>query len=254
MKLENQIRRVAEFHKNYENEFLDERIKCRTKYEKSPEEALFFILSYSFYQGRRDELSEKFEKNAKEALKKFLPENDPFSLICERMTDKDVLKARYRELDNLLKQYGVNKEGDRLMVISLINFIQSSNEKNLINFLIKQIKSKNVAEAHNKLDSIWSIGPKIASLILRDIVYIYELETYLNKEDYYFLQPIDTWVHKISKELELVGEDKIYRGEAKNITDKCFELEINPIHYNQGAWYIGSNSLQILLENIDQLV
>ena len=59
---------------------------------------------------------------------------------------------------------------------------------------------------------------------------------------------------KISKELELIGEDKIYRGEAKDITDKCFELEINPIHYNQGAWYIGSNSLQILLENIDQLV
>ena len=254
MKTENKIRGVAEFHKEYKDKFLDDRTKHKAEYEESPEKALFFILSYSFYQGRRDELSEKFEKNAKEALKKFLPENDPLSLVFERMTDKDVLKARYRELDSLLYQYGVKKGGDRLMVISLINFIQSSNEKNLISFLIKQIKSKKVAEAHNKLDSIWSIGPKIASLILRDVVYIYELETYLNKEDYYFLQPIDTWVHKISKELELIGEDKIYRGEAKDITDKCFELEINPIHYNQGAWYIGSNSLQILLENIDQLV
>jgi len=52
------------------------------------------------------------------------------------------------------------------------------------------------------------------------------------------------------KSIGLVDRDKIYRDEAKDITDKCFELGVNPIHYNQGAWYIGSNSLQILLKNI----
>lgn len=139
------------------------------------------------------------------------------------------------------------------MVISLVNFIQFNNGKNILHSLIDQVKSKKVAEAYRNLDGIWSIGPKIASLILRDVVYIYELENYLNKEDYYFLQPIDTWVHNLSKSIGLVDRDKIYRGEAKDITDKCFELGVNPIHYNQGVWYIGSNSLQILLKNIDKI-
>ena len=88
---------------------------------------------------------------------------------------------------------------------------------------------------------------------MRDVVYIYELENYLSDEDYHFLQPIDTWVHNLSRRIEFVNKDKIYRDEAKDITDKCFELGVNPIHYNQGAWYIGSNSLQVLLQNIDKI-
>ena len=139
------------------------------------------------------------------------------------------------------------------MVISLVNFIQFNNEKNILHFLVEQIKSKKIDSAYQNLDGIWSIGPKIASLILRDVVYIYKLENYLSAEDYYFLQPIDTWVHNLSRRIKLVNNDKIYRNEAKDITDKCLEFGVNPIHYNQGAWYVGSNSLQILLHNIDKI-
>jgi hypothetical protein len=153
----------------------------------------------------------------------------------------------------LLKQYKVNKEGDRLMVMSLINFIQSNDEKNILLFLIEQIRAKKIAEAYRNLDGIWSIGSKIASLILRDIVYIYELENYVDRESCYFLQPIDTWVHQLSKRVGLVDKNKIYKLEGKDITEKCFEFKTNPIQYNQGAWYIGSNSLEILLRNIDQI-
>jgi len=93
----------------------------------------------------------------------------------------------------------------------------------------------------------------IKSLIVygQFIVYIYELENHLRKpDDYYFLQPIDRWVHKLSEKIGLINKDKIYKDEAKDITDRCFEFRANPIHYNQGAWYIGAHSLQILLKNI----
>ena len=173
--------------------------------------------------------------------------------MAPRITDKDNLRTKYKGLYDLLKQNKVNKEGDRLMVISLVNFIQFNNGKNILHFLIEQIKSKKIAEAYQDLDGIWSIGPKIASLILRDVVYIYELENYLSDEDYYFLQPIDTWVHNLSKRIELVDRIKIYKVEAKDITDRCFELGVNPIHCNQGVWYVGSNSLKILLKNIDKI-
>lgn len=245
------IKQISKFHKNYENEFLGdlrERIRKKEAYLKSPKNVLFFILSYSFYQGRRDEISSRFEERAKATLESFLGDNNVLLYNSPRILDKESLRTRYKELYDSLKQNEVNKEGDRLMVISIVNFIQFNNEKNILHFLIEQIKSKKTAEAYRNLDRIWSIGPKIASLILRDVVYIYELENYLDKEDYYFLQPIDTWVHNLSKSIDLVDRDKIYRGEAKDITDKCFGLGVNPIHYNQGAWYIGSNSLQVLLK------
>lgn len=247
------VRQIARFYKNYEFELLKERIREKNNYLESPKSALFFVLSYSFYQGRRDELSSIFEERAKRTLESFLGNNNVLLYSSPKMTDKNNLKTKYKELYDLLKQNKVNKEGDRLMVISLVNFIQLNDEKNILHFLIEQIKSKKISEAYRNLDGIWSIGPKIASLILRDVVYIYELESYLSGEEYYFLQPIDTWVHNLSKRIELVNSDKIYSDEAKDITDKCFEFGVNPIHYNQGVWYVGSNSLKILLENIDKI-
>ena len=47
--------------------------------------------------------------------------------------------------------------------------------------------------------------------------------------DYYFLQPIDTWIRKVSKEIKLIDKDKIYKEEAKDITNKCFKFGVNPI-------------------------
>ena len=253
MNTKNLVRQIARFYKSYESELLKEKIRDKNDYLESPKSALFFVLSYSFYQGRRDEISSMFEERAKTALEFFLENNNVLLYSSPRITEKENLRTKYKGLYDLLKQNKVNKEGDRLMVISLVNFIQFINEKNILHFLIEKIRSKKIAEAYRNLDGIWSIGPKIASLILRDVVYIYELENYLSEEEYYFLQPIDTWVHNLSKRIELVNNDKIYRDEAKDITDKCFEFRVNPIHYNQGVWYVGANSLKILLKNIDKI-
>ena len=69
MNPKNTIKKIAEFHRNYEAEILIDKIKNKANYLKSPKEGLFFILSYAFYQGRRDELSEKFQKRAEKVLK-----------------------------------------------------------------------------------------------------------------------------------------------------------------------------------------
>lgn len=253
MNTEMLVKNIAKFHKSYESEFLQDMIKNKDLYLRDPKDALFFILSFSFYQGRKNEISQRFERIAKNTLDKLLKSNNILITDLERrITNIEELEIKYDDIYNKLKENGVNKCGDRLMVISLINLIQSSNEKNILNFLIEKIKSNLITDAYETLDSVWSIGPKIASLILRDIVYIYKLEDYLKKpDDYYFLQPIDTWVHKLSKKIGLIDKDKIYKDEAKDITDRCFEFGINPIHYNQGAWYIGAHSLQILLRNIE---
>ena len=140
------------------------------------------------------------------------------------------------------------------MVIGLINFIQSNKEKNIVRFLIRKIMKRDVSEAYEELDSIWSIGGKIASLILRDIVYIYKLERFLIDEDYCYLQPVDTWVHQISRQLKLTKHKYICPEEAADLAKSCLKVGVNPIHFNQGAWYIGANSTKILLENLEKIV
>lgn len=71
MNLQSKFSKIAEFHKGYEQNFLASTIKHKDKFLRSNKEGLFFIFSYCFYQGRRDELSEKFQKLAKKTFDKF---------------------------------------------------------------------------------------------------------------------------------------------------------------------------------------
>ncbi len=52
-----------------------------------------------------------------------------------------------------------------------------------------------------------SIGPKIAAFYLRDLVSVFELESFLRAEDYYFIQPNDTWVDQISEKLGITNKE-----------------------------------------------
>jgi hypothetical protein len=246
------VRNIAKFHENYKNAILNEKINNKDKYLSNSKDSLFFIFSYSFYQGRKDTISSEFEKRAVKTIDSLLEKNDILSIKAQRIRNKKVLIEEYKELYDKLKENRVNKESDRLMVIDLINLIQSLDQKNLVSYLIKKIETS-IKEAYKILDDVHSIGHKIASFILRDLVCIYELEKYIKANDYYYLQPIDTWVHQISRKIGLVHKDKIYSAESKDIVNKCFEFEVNPIHYNQGAWYIGTHSLEILLSNIDSV-
>lgn len=246
--------KISSFSSYYHTEHLAERINSRDTYLKSPEKAFEFITGFSFYQGRRDEISKKFEEKAKAVILPLIRTTNILSTSSEILSGKINLANKYNQIYQLLKTGGVNKKGDRLMVISIINFIQSIEHHNILFYLIELIKSRQIAEAYQQLDNIWSIGPKIASFILRDIVYIYELENMLETKDYYYLQPVDTWVHQISRNIGIVEKDDIYNNEALDIVDKCHEFEVNPIHYNQGAWYMGANSHKIILSNIDNIL
>lgn len=246
---------ISSLHRFYDKEHLADRIKAKGSYLQSPEKAFEFILGFSFYQGRRDKISMDFEKKAKDIMLPLLKTSSILSTSSERITDKSSLEKSYVSIYQSLENGRINKKGDRLMVISIVNFIQYIEGDNILLHLIDLIKSHRLIDAYHQLDSIWSIGPKIASLILRDVVYIYDLSDYIkNKEDYYYLQPVDTWVHQISKEIGLIEEVKIYKNEARDIVDRCHDFEVNPIHYNQGAWYLGANSHKIVLRSIDSIV
>jgi len=253
----NKIQMVAQLHKAYETYLLLERIQKREAYLCDTSEALFFIFSFSFYQGRRDKQSEIFQKIAEKTCRQYFADNQNFlDRDAHRVTTREGLLLEYGELESILHSSQLNKSGDRLMVISLINFIQSKNEKNIIVHILHAIESGNLAQLYKEIDGIWSVGPKITSLILRDIVCIYELEKYIKgSEAYSYLQPVDTWVHQVAQKLDIVSSAKTkpYSGEPFDITEACIQRGVNPIHFNQGAWLLGARSLNILLANLDKI-
>lgn len=107
------------------------------------------------------------------------------------------------------------------------------------------------------------IGPKISSFYLRDLVCVFNDFKFNANEQIYF-QPIDSWVGKILIKLNFLKELKITKkidnlnGKElyllrQNIVNKCLESGISPIEFNQGAWYIGKNSFDILLKTLDKI-
>jgi hypothetical protein len=66
-------------------------------------------------------------------------------------------------------------------------------EQNLYRFSLRKVKANNVRGAHVALRRIRGIGPKIASLFLRDIALVNDV-TDTGLHDRRFLQPIDVWL------------------------------------------------------------
>lgn len=214
-------------------------------------EGLQFFLSRSFYQGRKDTISMRVEEKAMNVLKEY---------IADKGNDATVLldKNNFSEIKNALKEViGKGKIGrgrDIEMVISILNFVSDLEEKNIVNYSISKIKSRKVNEHFYELQKIISIGPKISSFYLRDLICMYSLDNYMSEKDLIFLQPIDTWVRKVALKVEIINnldEDDVFVREK--IVKTCLDLKVSTIKFNQGAWFLGYNSFDIVLENLDKI-
>ena len=214
-------------------------------------EGLQFFLSRSFYQGRRDTISMRVEEKAMNVLKKYIADNGNDSTVL-------LNENNFPEIKNALKEViGKGKIGrgrDIEMVISILKFVSNLEEKNIINYSMSKIKNGKVKEHFYELQKIISIGPKISSFYLRDLICMYSLDRHMSKEDLIFLQPIDTWVRKVALKVGIINDineqDSLVR---EKIVKACLDLDVSTIKFNQGSWFLGYNSFDIILENLERL-
>ncbi|MFQ5834872.1 MAG: hypothetical protein ACE5HR_02980 [bacterium] len=216
-------------------------------------EALKFFFERSFMRGRRDEISITFMRRASRILKDFLgSDKDKTLKILSNNEWKDNLQFK-------LQKGMVNNQGDRRMIVSTLELISKLQDTgfNLVTYSTKEIREKKIEELYEKLDELDYVGDKITSFFLRDVVCIFDLQ--LDNEQQVFLQPVDTWVGKVIKDLNIyresdidkaIGNKKLLHIVRKSIVESCNNIGVSPIEFNQGAWYIGFHSFQILLENL----
>jgi len=216
-------------------------------------QGLQYFLHYSFYQGRRDVTSMKVEERAMDVLKRYITGKNENELI---QLKKDNFAKIRKELKQVIGKGKIGRGRDVNMVISILNFVSKLKDKNIVKYSISKIK-KGVLKNHFyelQPKKIISIGPKITSLYLRDLVCMYSLEKFISKEDLIFLQPIDTWVRKVAFKVGIIDDIKSSDEEVRRkIVETCRNLDISTIKFNQGAWYIGYYSFDIILENLDKI-
>ena len=142
------------------------------------------------------------------------------------------------------------RDSDKEMVIDSLNFISKlkKHDYSIIKYVIKNVKNKNIKNAYCKIIGIRYVGIKTGPLFLRDTVVFYDLESYLREKDHKYVQPVDTWVRQICEKFGWIKEKEKIKNIIIQITKKCTKAGVSPLKFNQGLWYLGSHSLDLLLK------
>jgi hypothetical protein len=93
------------------------------------------------------------------------------------------------------------------------------------------------------LRGIPEVGPKTASLFIRDLIDRFNLESSLTPQDYGFSVPIDTWLKQAA---EILWPNLPKHTDLEYIKWKfifyCLEYGVSPIAVEEELWQIGNSS------------
>ncbi len=141
------------------------------------------------------------------------------------------------------KELSLGNDTDIMMVLDTLHFV--SEKKNIYSYIKKLLEQGKVKQAYNELKNIYAVADKIATFFIRDIMLL-NSEIKLQNYNYKFAFPIDTWIFTISEKLNIGSTDleKIKEIFIKRATKN----DICPLKLAAGLWYLGFNSLDILID------
>jgi hypothetical protein len=106
-----------------------------------------------------------------------------------------------------------------------------------------------------RMVDIRGVGPKVSSLFMRDMVYIFNLEEQLDHVDRLYVQPMDKWIRLIAPYII----DEVEPGEAADwvLAGKIAKYTrhggISGIAFNMGANYFGAREVRDA-ESFDRVI
>lgn len=245
-------------------------------------EALKFFFNHTFMRGRNDELSGKylshtlmvledlFKITNKELEKSYsiLLSNSKFydktqvvdfkkqmnlrNCLDINIRDKfnnsiaignkiiDLLVSETNSIKYTKQQIPLGNDLDLVMVLDVLDFISIENHKNIYKYLKDIIKEDGLSSAYKQLVSLSGIGDKLASFTLRDICL---LNPNLKIDNYELVFPIDTWARQVSEKIFEYENDMDIKGFFIKQCTKDFDF----LKVSAGIWYIGANSLDLLI-------
>lgn len=236
--LNRKIQSIEDYGRNYITKHLDEDRGRRSQLMSNPLDALTFFYGKVFMRGRKDTISVTFMNRALEVLHEY----------------KSIHDIDLTGLGEKLLFHRVNNHYDRRMVVESIRFIHDNlndYEYNIFNWSVDAIRTSRSSEAFHAMTGIHAIGDKLAAFYLRDVTLVNDLELVIQPESYKYFQPIDTWVKRVS---DAIGITETTDREITVVKEKiiacCLEARVSPLLFNAGAWMIGANAFQLLIERL----
>ncbi len=193
-----------------------------------------FLEGYAFERSGR---SPAFAPAAIEAIKRTENSKDFPLMVWDNFCDLLDDKGLNTKLNPLYPKYPLYHPTNSCNCIwCVLNF--EKDFENIITSSKQALEKGQIKDAWEKLNKIQGIGPKIASLFLRDIAITYEDNFTPFAENRWLLQPIDIWVHRIVVALNKKSMSKgtKYKDVAQWIVENCSK----PENCNQGMWYFGA--------------
>lgn len=99
-----------------------------------------------------------------------------------------------------------------------------------------------------RIVDIRGMGPKTTSTLLRDLVYIFDLESEIDNIDRLYVQPMDKWVRAIGH--EIIPEDVDDRTPdwvlAGKISKYARRARVSGVKFNMGASHFGTREVRDL--------
>jgi hypothetical protein len=156
------------------------------------------------------------------------------------ITDAKEVWKDYQEIAGNQYHVKVNKKLNPMCSDNgLLTIMANKNIMNLASYVNRLIQNNQTKEAHELIDDIRGIGPKIASLYLRDIAYLGKIPEKGIKDQYY-LQPVDTWIEQALSIIFGEKKPEVLMEKQEMIVNLCKMADVSPIAFSQGAWMLGS--------------
>lgn len=116
---------------------------------------------------------------------------------------------------------------------------QTIHNANIVTLARTGLTLDHIKIVYEAIQEINGIGPKIASLFIRDVAVFYNIYP---KNDRHLLQPVDVWVNRVFK--QLASADRLKTPDTKNIQRWIVESALNAgvraEAVNEGMWYFSS--------------
>lgn len=235
---------VAAFSERYRAEYMDEPAVNLNRTDDPFR--LRFLLKRAFASARSESVSTAYRRYTEQVLKEHQ------SAIEERVRGSET-GIEDDALLQALESAGVGNGRDRRMVLEILDYVSGMDGSDVIEYTKRSIRDGRLPEVFEELRDIYNVGPKKATLFLRDVVSHWDLEDNVEGHEYRYLIPIDTWVFKICDAIGiLTTESPRWDTNSQEIVEACGD-EVSPLALDQGAWYLGANSFDVLIRKLDNL-
>lgn len=193
-----------------------------------PRSALAFIFRYHAFARAGGEQAGygEYAFNALQSIQSRAEGSIPATTLWDRFVDQCEMHDT-----------GVNERVNRGVVTGLTELV--NDKGNLFLWVESEIKQTATVESvFEELMNVKGIGRKIATFIIRDLVWFLGMEREIQDDDLQYLQPIDRWVRRVAEQLfpELEGASR--EQIAAKVARQCVQNGISGAEFNQGAWYL----------------